>query len=503
MTGTNGRRPGTGERSSAPAPISVVGLGKLGASMAGAMASRGHFVIGYDVDPRPLAALREGRSPVAEPELQELVERHRDRLVATDDLASAIHGSEITFVVVPTPSEASGAFSLRHAEDAFAAIGRALASKPGYHLVVLASTVLPGAMRYRLVPALERASGRSAGPDFGVCYSPQFIALGSVVRDFLSPDLTLVGELDERSGETLARAYASILSDPSSVRRMSLENAELAKVAGHTFVTTKITFANMLAALCERLPGGDVDVVTEALGLDRRIGRRYLTGAIAYGGPCFPRDNLALSFLARALGTSAGLADATHAMNRDFVAHAVQSLMGVAAEGGRVAVLGLAYKPNTSVTEESPGLEIARSLQARGARVVAYDPGIPPGARSAPQGVQLASSAAAAVAGADAVIVTTPDPAFRGLAVQPGPEARPVLVLDCWRLVTGLKGRAGIDYRASGQSAQDLENAARLMELWQPSLSHAPGEPAHPPTEGAGPGSRPGDGRSPAPPAFA
>jgi UDPglucose 6-dehydrogenase len=480
--------------------VSVVGLGKLGASMAGAIVSRGHRVFGYDVDPRPVAELRAGRAPVPEPGLQELLDAHRDRVVATADVALAIRETDLTFVVVPTPSEPSGSFSLRYAEQACTAIGQALAAKDGYHLVVLASTVLPGSLRYRLIPLLEQGSGRVAGRDFGVCYSPQFIALGSVVHDFLNPDLILVGELDERSGALLEEAYRAIAADASRVRRMTLENAELTKLAVNSYVTTKITFANMLADLCERIPGGDVDVVSGALGLDRRIGRRYLTGAIAYGGPCFPRDNLALSYLARALGTTAGLADATHAMNTDFVEQLAGELADVAAAGGRVAVLGLAYKPNTSVTEESPGLKIAQRLGARGARVVAYDPALDAAAGPTAHGVPLARSLEEAVAGADAVLVTTPDPAFERLAPTHGSATAPVLVLDCWRLVPALKGRPGIEYRASGQSARELENAARLMEIWQPALvppaeEHRERPPAPPLT--------PRDGRPTAPTASA
>lgn len=441
--------------------VSVVGLGKLGASMAAAMADRGHRVVGYDLDPRVVDVLATGHAPVSEPQLEEMIGRNRERLTATRDLAAAVASSDLTFVVVPTPSEPTGSLSLVHAQRAFTDIGAALAHKRGYHLVALTSTVLPGATRYGLIPALERSSGRRAGVEFGVCYSPQFIALGSVIRDFLEPDLTLIGELDERSGSMLEAAYRSIQRKDAPIRRMSLENAELAKVALNTYVTTKITFANMLADLCERIPGGDVDVVSGALGLDRRIGARYLTGAVSYGGPCFPRDNLALAFLARALGTGAGLAEETHAMNDRFVERAVNELQAIARGGGRIAVLGLAYKPHTPVTDESAGLKIARGLRARGVRVVAYDPLV----TSSPD-LALASSLPEAVAGADAVVITTPDPAFVGLELPDRKGAASTLVLDCWRLVPSLSGRPGVDYRAVGRSADDEENEARLRALW-------------------------------------
>src|SRR5712692_1872349 len=176
--------------------FSVVGLGKLGASMAAAIASRGHEVIGVDVNRKSVDAVNAGRAPVQETGLDTLIEENRHRLTATMSHEDAIRNSELTFVIVPTPSDDRGAFSLQYAAYALREIGRALVHKKDRHTVVLTSTVLPGATRHGLVPILERHSGKSAGKDFGVCYSPEFIALGSVIRDFLNPDFLLIGELD-------------------------------------------------------------------------------------------------------------------------------------------------------------------------------------------------------------------------------------------------------------------------------------------------------------------
>src|SRR5262249_44043123 len=200
---------------------------------------------------------------------------------------------------------------------AFGRIGAALAAKSGYHLVVLVSTVLPGSTR-RLASLLERASGKTCGADFGVCYSPQFIALGSVIRDFLHPEFTLIGEFDDRSGQMLQAAFTDVLPDRPPSRRMSLENAELAKIALNTYVTMKITFANQLAAVSDRLPQGDVDTVTATIGLDVRIGPKYLKGGLGYGGPCFPRDNLAFGAMARELGANPDLWETIDRINRSI-----------------------------------------------------------------------------------------------------------------------------------------------------------------------------------------
>src|SRR5439155_4323074 len=190
---------------------SIVGLGKLGASMAAAIASRGYRVIGVDVDHDAVEALNAGRAPVQETGLEDLIAANRARVCATTSHREAILESDVTFVIVPTPSDESGAFSLQHASSAFDQIGAALADKKGYHLVVLTSTVLPGSTRHGLLPILEQRSGKVCGRDFGVCYGPEFIALGSVIHDFLHPDFTLIGEFDARAGDRLAAAYAEIL----------------------------------------------------------------------------------------------------------------------------------------------------------------------------------------------------------------------------------------------------------------------------------------------------
>jgi UDPglucose 6-dehydrogenase len=448
---------------------SIVGLGKLGASMAAAIASRGFRVVGVDVNRDAVQALNAGRAPAQETGLDELIAANRDRLRATDSHREAILDSDVTFVIVPTPSDESGAFSLQYAAWAFGEIGAALAEKKGYHLVVLTSTVLPGSTRHGLLPVLERRSGKRGGADFGLCYSPEFIALGSVVRDFLNPDFTLVGEFDERSGRTLEAAYAAILPGRPPCQRMSLENAELTKISLNSYVTTKIAFANMLADLCERMPGGDVDVVSNALGLDGRIGRKYLTGALGYGGPCFPRDNLALGFLARALGTRADLAETTDRVNRSLAGTVLDRIGVSIAYGTTVAVLGLAYKPSSHVIEESQGILLARALSRKGARVVAHDPlaGLMAAHELKDQGLVL-QSLPDCLHQASVVVITTPDPAYRALEAGDFTAAgRPVTIVDCWRILGAkLAHQPGITYVAIGRSVDDARNGERLAALW-------------------------------------
>ena len=406
--------------------ISVIGLGKLGSPMAAVLADKGHTVLGVDVNEGFVKAIQEGRGPVRETGLDELVARNRARLSATTDYAQAVLATEMTFVIVPTPSKADGTFSIDHILAACRPIGQALARKPGFHVVVVTSTVMPGSTGGPIREALEKASGKTCGRD-----------LGSVIRDMLHPDFILIGESDPRSGELVASLYEKHWQPRPPVRRMSFVNAELAKIAVNTFVTTKISYANTLARICERLPGADADVVTAALGLDTRIGPKYLKGALGFGGPCFPRDNVAFNALARESGVQALLAEATDSFNRKQVGWLADRLLQHLPPGGRVGILGLAYKPETSVVEESQGVAFARYFLEQDVPVVVYDPAALDNARAQLKGaVTFASSAEDCARQADLLLIATAWDEFRRLSPRALKDSgrRPVVV-DCWRIL--------------------------------------------------------------------
>ena len=441
--------------------------------MAAAIASRGHDVIGVDVNHRAVDAINQGRAPVQETGLEELIGLNRARLRASMSHEEAIRDSELTFVIVPTPSDDRGAFSLQYAAYAFREIGKALANKDGRHTVVLTSTVLPGAMRHGLVPVLETHSGKRAGDDFGVCYSPEFIALGSVIRDFLNPDFLLVGELDAASGQHLSDCYREIMPPATPIKRMSLENAELAKISVNAYVTTKITFANMLAELCAAIPGGDVDVVSDAVGLDSRVGRKYFTGGLGFGGPCFPRDNLALSFMAAALGARSDLPIATDRLNRSLAERIIEQLKSRVTRDATVAILGLAYKPHSHVIEESQAVMIAKALLERGVRVLAYDPLARDAANHELGGRALImDNPCDCLRDADVVLIATPDPQFTKLTARDFRSGgRRVLVVDFWRVLSDrLSGVDGIEYVPYGRGIAASD--AMLTQLWGETPAH-------------------------------
>ncbi|MFC1900285.1 UDP-glucose dehydrogenase family protein [Chloroflexota bacterium] len=418
--------------------ISVFGIGKLGFPIVACFASKGYKVIGYDPSPETVKAVNERKPNIHEPGLVELLAQPGD-LTATGDYKYAIENTDATFIVVPTPSQEDGSFSTRYAEAAAEQIAEGIKDKNTYHLVVLTSTVLPGATESRVKPILEKVSGKKCGADFGLCYSPEFIALGSVIRDFLNPDVILIGEYDKKSGDLIEEVYEKVCdNDPPKVR-MAIQNAELAKISLNAYVTMKISFANTLSELCEQIPGGDSEAVSRMLGFDSRIGRKYLSGALAYGGPCFPRDNKAFSFFAGTLGKEALLAEATDKENEhqnERIVAMVRQSIGKA-EGSRIAILGLTYKADTDVVEESAAVKIAEALAREGAALSVYDPAGMENAKKVlgEKNITYTGSVKECLKDADCCILATPWKEFQNL--EPGDfiaSMKQPMLIDCWRL---------------------------------------------------------------------
>jgi len=443
--------------------ISVVGLGKLGAVLAAVLADRGHQVTGVDLNPDYVDAINKGTAPVTEPGLSELVTRNSERLMATSNLGSAVATTDITFVLVPTPSGPDRTFSLKYVLQVVEGIAAALRQKNTYHLVVITSTVMPGATGGEVLPALERLSGKKCGEDFGLCYNPEFIALGSVIQDMSNPDMLLIGESDPRAGSMLEDLYHTVCRNRPPVARMNFVNAELAKISVNTYVTTKISYVNMLAEVCEKVPGADSEVVAAALGLDTRIGRKYLKGASGYGGPCFPRDNSAFARFAELQSVDATLAKATDQVNRRQVTRLRDRIVAVTPHGETIGILGLSYKPDTEVIEESQGLMLASELAGAGYRVTVYDPAAMENARRSLNGrVEYADSMEACAKQAATLVITTPWKQFQSLRPQHlrSSNPRPV-IFDWWRILPPAVFESASVYLACGRGP----SAARAEEL--------------------------------------
>lgn len=429
--------------------VSVVGLGRLGSPIAACIAASGLAVVGIDKDEIKVDKLSRGEPPVVEPGLGALL-GSADSISAATGSAS-LASTDATFIVVPTPSEDTGEFSLQSVLPACGEIGNIIASKADYHLVVLVSTVMPGSTGGPVMATLEEASGKRCGAEFGLCYSPSFAALGSAIDDLLSPDFALIGESDAHAGDVLASIYARMYDPSVRIVRTGLVNAEIAKLAVNSLLTTKITVANTLARVCERLPGADVDEVTAAVGLDSRIGTKFLKGAISYGGPCFPRDNRAFTALTRSIGVDAQLAEATDRDNRAGISALADVAMSRLPAGGRVGVLGLAYKPGTNVVDDAAGIMLARELDARRSDVVVHDPLANDEARKIlPAHITVAATCQECVRLSDVIVIATPWSEFQQVASEPLQAGRRRVLIDCWRMLDPARLASGAEYLRFG-----------------------------------------------------
>lgn len=414
--------------------VAVIGLGKLGSPMAAVFAERGHRVVGVDLDRAKVDAINNGLAPVSEAGLSEIIHASKANLRATTDTAQAVASAELTFIIVPTPSEEDGHFSVKFAVEACEEIGKGLAQASGKPIVVLTSTVMPGSMDRAVRPALERASGKRSGIDFGLCYSPEFIALGSVVRDLQYPDFYLIGESDPETGSRVEAFYKSVCRNNAPAARMNFVNAEITKISVNSYITMKISFANALARLCEQLPGGDVDVVSQAIGLDSRIGRKYISGGLGYGGPCFPRDNRAVIALGRSVGVEMPLASTTDSVNQVQLERLVSLVITNSSANATVGILGLAYKPGTEVVEESQALALADRLIQRGMTVIGFDPDAYHTARLKLPRLRISADAKSCIAESNVIVVCSRTEEFAAetdlwrRSLQSGK-----VVIDCWR----------------------------------------------------------------------
>jgi len=353
--------------------VSVCGLGKLGACMAATFAARGYPVVGVDIDPGKIRKVNAGEPPVDEPFLAETMSDGRERFHATDDPAEAV-ATDATFFIPPSPSLPDGSFATQYLLNAMRPVAQAVrkAGKTG-HIFVCSSTTTPGAVDSILIPMLEQEMNWNCGAEFSVCYNPEFIALGNVINGLLEPDFVLIGESDPAAGDALEQFYRRYNRNKCRVARMSIISAELTKISVNSYITMKISFTNQLRMIAEKFPKADINTILDAIGTDTRIGHKYLRAGLSYGGPCFPRDNRLLAYTARQAGLQAPLAEASDKVNELTKSNLLEKVTSLTSAGATVLVLGMSYKPDTYITEESAGVHLAQTLKKQGRRVIVHD----------------------------------------------------------------------------------------------------------------------------------
>src|SRR6187401_2788219 len=384
-------------------PIGVIGTGYVGLVTAAGFAELGNDVWCIDIDEAKIEGLKQGRIPIWEPGLEELVERHRDRLHFSTDLADALEHTRLLFVAVGTPPTYSGDADL----SAVHAVVDAMPASDS-HALVMKSTVPVGTGA-----SIKRVFGEQGKEGFRYVSCPEFLKEGSAVRDFLEPDRVVVGDDGDWAGDAVVDLYAPL---GAPLVRTDIASAEMIKLAANAFLATKISFINEIANVCE-VTGANVTELARGIGLDDRIGPKFLQAGLGFGGSCFPKDVTALKQLAGNSGYHFQLLNAVIEVNelqkRRVIGKLHKHLGSLV--GKRIALLGLAFKPNTDDMREASSLVLAARLQAEGATVAAYDPIAEGEARKLIRGVNFAESAMAAVAGADAVVLVTEWPEFREL----------------------------------------------------------------------------------------
>lgn len=340
--------------------------------LAALLASNGNYVKAFDKSLSVRNSVRNRDLNSSEPRLSELICQETMNLEVMDTLCEAINDSEVIFIIVPTPSTPSGHFSNENIIEVVRSVGNCI-NYSDKIVIDIVSTVMPGSCEGPIKEALESSSQRVVGVDLGLCYNPEFIALGSVINDMEMPDMHLIGQSSSWAGDYVERALQTIVKKEVPSRRMSLTEAELVKIAVNNFVTMKISFANALMQAASQINGVDIDVVTDALGLDSRIGNKYLKAAAPYGGPCFPRDTRALNVFFQDLGVTQSLSKATEEINRSHTKFIIDSISSKLEVGMTVGIIGLSYKAGTSVIDDSPGISIAQGLSKIGFKVLAWD----------------------------------------------------------------------------------------------------------------------------------
>jgi GDP-mannose 6-dehydrogenase len=351
--------------------VSVFGLGYVGSVSAASFAADGHEVVGVDVNPGKVASLNDGRSPIIEEGLDELIRGGvaAGRLRAITSTAEAVAGSEISLVCVGTPSRRNGSLDLTYLTRVCEQIGRALAGKKAYHVVVVRSTVLPGTTHATVIPALETASGRRYGEDFGVSVNPEFLREGSAIQDFRHPPLTLIGHNHAADASGTMQLYERV---EAPLVGTSIRTAEMIKYASNTWHALKVCFANEIGNLCKRLEIDSHDVM-DIFCRDEKLNLSsyYLRPGFAFGGSCLPKDVRALQYRAKEVDLELPVIGSILGSNQRQIQHAVDELVETGRK--RIGLLGFSFKAGTDDLRESPLVILAETLLGKGCRLRIYD----------------------------------------------------------------------------------------------------------------------------------
>ena len=351
--------------------VSIFGLGYVGVVSLACLARDGHRVVGVDIDRHKIEMIRDGRSPIVEEGIQELIEDvvKNGRVTVTENVCNALHESDISFVCVGTPSLPNGSQDQSALLAIASEFGEALRNKSDPHVFVFRSTMLPGTVEDRLIPLIEQKSGKLCNVDFDVCYQPEFLREGTSIKDYDHPPFTIIGTQSDRATTLLREIFGHL---PCNFQITTVRAAEMIKFCCNTFHALKITFANEVARLCEALklsPFEVMDLVCQDKNLN--ISPAYLRPGFAFGGSCLPKDLRALTYVARQNDVSLPMVSNILRSNQDHVEHAVKKILSFGER--KVSIVGLAFKSGTDDLRESPLVALVEQLLGKGVELAIYD----------------------------------------------------------------------------------------------------------------------------------
>jgi len=435
--------------------VGMIGSGYAGLVTGACLAELGFEVLCMDIDQKKVDLINQGIPPIFENDLEDLLKEllQKNLIRATTDIQEVVEFSDIIFICTGTPTDVDGSINLDQVESASKAIGNALKSISNFKTIVVKSTVIPGTTANFVQPIIEKISGKQAGKDFDIAMNPEFLKEGLAIKDFRRPDRVIIGVEDEKAYEAVAELYKSFTCP---IMKVNTATAEMIKYASNSFLAIKISFINEISNMSEVM-GADITKVSEGLGLDQRISPLFLRPGIGFGGSCFPKDVRALASAAKSLGISAKTLDAALEVNEKQPLRIVEILeKSMNLKDKRIALLGLAFKPDTDDVRESRAIPIAYELHKKGALLVGFDPIASENARNfLPKEMLLVDNKFEALANADAAILVTEWDELRSLTPQDFSQMKGKIIVD---------GRRVLDWQTLNSAGYDVKVLGNVID---------------------------------------
>jgi len=418
--------------------LSVIGLGKLGLPFVYFLASHGYEILGFDKNNIISKLIKKNKSPYIEPFLQKRIKKYKKKVKICESIDELMHKTNITFLILPTPSNKNGSFSNKHILSVLNIIGRNLKNKKNSkHLINITSTVMPMSCEREFIPYLEKNFGLTNNKDFIITYNPHFIAQGTTFYNLKNPDILLMGSDAVEGKRILLKVYNKIYKNKSVFKHLSLLEAEITKLSVNAYVTNKISFSNYISSLCEKVENTNASLILDVIGQDKRIGRSYMKVGTRFSGPCFPRDNKALAFFTKKVNCNYNILDSVDKFNSQQTHRLVKIINFFAQKFNKrlnVGILGMSYKKDTNIISDSQGYELLKKISSKKLKInktIVFDPYIKKYNDIGKfKSVFISKSIVSLVRSSDIILIMYKDDLF--LRMQNIKPNKKKIIIDCW-----------------------------------------------------------------------